>query len=102
MPEHQGSLWTSYDLTLGRGTLRLGGGARAVSNREALLPNAYEIPGYVIADAAITYRIDQWRLQVNAFNLFDRNYFDSASPTGQRSVLIGEPLTVRASVGLSF
>ena len=102
VPKHQGSLWASYDLALGNGSLRLGGGARAVSSREAQLPNSYRVSRYVIADAAIGYRIDRWRFQVNAYNLFDRNYIDSASPTGTRAVLVGEPLTVRASVGFSL
>lgn len=102
VPKHQASLWTTYDLSLGRGVLTLGGGGRYVGEREGTLPNSYQLPNYAIVDAAAIYRVDRWRLQLNAYNLFDKNYVDSASPTGTRTVLLGEPLTVRASVGYAF
>jgi iron complex outermembrane receptor protein len=102
VPEHQASLWSTYDMRVGRGDLKLGAGIRIVGPREALLPNDYRVPGYEVFDAALGYQIDRWRFQVNAYNLFDRNYVDSASPTGQRSVLLGEPLTIRFGIGYSL
>jgi len=103
VPEHQASLWTSYDLDLGpAASLRLGAGGRYVAGREGTLPNSYQLPDYGVVDFAATLRRAPWRLQVNVFNLFDEDYIESASPTGQRSVLLGEPLTVRATLGYSF
>ncbi|OBX17986.1 hypothetical protein A9995_13660 [Erythrobacter sp. QSSC1-22B] len=102
VPEQQFNLWSTYDITLGRGTLTLGGGGRYVGKRQGTLPNSYELPDYAVVDAAAIYRLDRWRFQVNAYNLLDSDYVDSASPTGTRTVLLGEPLTVRASIGYAF
>lgn len=101
-PAHQASLWTSYDIPLRRGVLTLSGGGRFVGEREGTLPNSYTLPNYTIADAAVAYRQANWRLQANIYNLFDEDYILSASPTGQRSVLPGEPLTARLTLGISF
>jgi len=102
VPEQQASLWTTYDIPLGRGILTFGGGGRVVGKRQGTLPNTYELPDYAVADAAVIYSVDSWRLQVNGYNLLDEDYVDSASPTGTRTVLLGEPLTVRASIGYAF
>ncbi|QYC11909.1 MULTISPECIES: TonB-dependent receptor [Brevundimonas] len=55
-----------------------------------------------MADALASYRIDRWRVQLNAYNLFDENYVDSGSPTGTRTVLLGEPFTMKLSVGFAL
>ncbi len=103
VPKHQANLWTSYDIATGDDqTLTLGFGGRYIGSREGTFPNSYQLPKYAVVDAAITYRLNRWRLQVNAYNLFDKNYVESASPTGAASVLLGEPLTVRAVIGYSF
>lgn len=102
VPRHQASLWTSYDVPFHRGMLTFSGGGRFVGERQGTLPNSYKLPSYTVADAAIAYRQANWRLQANIYNLFDADYVLSASPTGQRSVLPGEPLTARLTLGVSF
>lgn len=59
--------------------------------------NAVEIPGYTRVDAAIYYDLnDDVRLQVNAENLFNTDYFPDAHTNDNIST--GRPLNVRFSV----
>lgn len=101
-PEHQASLWTTYDIDVGGNDFTLGVGGRYVGKRQGTLPNSFTLPKHGIVDAAITYRLDRLRFQLNAYNLFDKNYVDSASPTGARTMLLGEPVTVRGSIAYTF
>ena len=41
--------------------------------------NTFKLPGYVRADAALFYRRDAWRVQLNVNNLFDRAYYTGGS-----------------------
>lgn len=103
VPRNQASLWANYEIPIAADQrLTIGAGGRYVGERQGTLPNSYMLPGYTIFDAAISYRMARWRFQVNAYNLLDKNYIDSSSPTGIASVLVGEPLTVRARIGYSF
>lgn len=103
VPKHQGSLWTSYDLQLvGGASLRLGAGGRYLTGREGTLPNTYRLPNYAVFDLAAALRWQSWQLQVNVYNLINKDYVESASPTGQRSVLLGEPFTLKATLGYAW
>lgn len=62
---------------------------------------AFRLPGYVIVDAGLTYRIgDAWRVALNVNNLFDEHYYPEASYYYR--VGIGEPRNWRLSVTRSF
>ena len=75
VPEHSAALWTTYvpiqDLTLGIGAT-YAGKVYLNNTNLAFVPEAFSM------DALIAYQLGQWRLQLNATNLFDRlNYAGS-------------------------
>ncbi len=75
IPRHMASLW--MDKTLQSGPLQgfgVGGGVRYVGGHFGDNANTLPIPGNVLFDASIHYDYKNWRLAVNAKNLFDRTY----------------------------
>jgi len=77
------SLFMVYDFgTLLPGRLRIGAGARHVSDRAGDANNTYILPAYTVADAFATYETKHGNLpvtyQFNVKNLFDTVYFPTA------------------------
>jgi len=103
VPRHQASFFSKYDISHGplRG-LGFGLGGRLIGRREATLPNSYRLPSYFTADAVMSYRTGPWRAQLNVTNLFDKDYFPSSASTGGIGVLVGEPRTVRLTLGYAL
>jgi iron complex outermembrane recepter protein len=101
VPEHSGSIWTTYELQDGplKG-LGAGLGGRFVGEREGDLANSFTIPDYAVMDAALFYRRNRFRAQLNVRNVLDEEYF--ASSFSDTRVIPGEPVVVRGSVGWSF
>ena len=58
--------------------------------------------GYTTVDADVTYRRARITLQLNVYNVFNKDYIASAATLGGLGVLIGEPRTARVSVGYGF
>ena len=74
VPDHSGSLWTTYELPRG---FEIGGGVRYVGERFTNETNARRLEGYWLADATAAYDISsRLTLRLNAFNLFDKRYAD--------------------------
>ncbi|NJN39531.1 MAG: TonB-dependent siderophore receptor, partial [Acaryochloridaceae cyanobacterium CSU_3_4] len=72
------SLWTTYEIQ--KGSLKgfgFGGGLFFVGDREALLPNTFEIPSYVRADATLFYKRDNWKVGLNFKNITGTQYYES-------------------------
>ena len=61
---------------------------------------AFRLPGYVVVDAALAYRVADWRVALNVDNLFDRHYYPEASYYTR--VAMGEPRSWRLSVSRRF
>jgi iron complex outermembrane receptor protein len=61
---------------------------------------AFTLPGYVIVDAGVSYRMADWRVAVSVDNLFDRHYYPEASYFTR--VGIGEPRSWRLSLSRRF
>jgi iron complex outermembrane recepter protein len=101
VPLHSGSLWATYEIQSGdlQG-LGFGAGIFVVGDREGDLANSFELPSYVRTDTAIFYRRDNWKAGLNFKNLFDINYYESAS--SGTSVYPGIPFTVIGTVGVEF
>lgn len=82
VPRHLASIWAHHTFTSGQlAGLGLGVGVRYVSNGAGDAGNTFYTPGYTLVDAAISYdfgvanaSLKGWKAQLNATNLFDREY----------------------------
>jgi iron complex outermembrane recepter protein len=101
VPLHSGSLWAVYELQEGdlQG-LGIGAGVFIVGDRSGdFVDNGFTIPGYTRVDALLYYRRNNWRVQLNVENLFDRNYIESSFGA---DVVVGSPFTIRGQVSYTF
>jgi iron complex outermembrane receptor protein len=82
MPRHLASIWAHHTVNSGHfAGLGLGAGVRYVSEGAGDPANTFFTPGYALVDAAISYdfgaknaSLKGLKLQVNAQNLFDKEY----------------------------
>ncbi|GAA4324913.1 catecholate siderophore receptor Fiu [Pigmentiphaga soli] len=102
-PKHAVSLWSTYRLPSG---VTLGGGARYVSkltkgsDADNYVP--FSTDGYVVFDAMASYQLNRnISLQLNIYNLFDKDYTASINKSGYRYML-GTPRTAILSANISF
>lgn len=72
-PDYTASVWTAFRLNE---RWRFGGGAEAVGFRWGNATNVNGVPAYVRWDAFVEYEVGPVGLQLNAFNLFDRKYYE--------------------------
>ena len=93
VPRHMFSFWNKVQI---RPKLGVGLGIVGRSATFATVDNSVILPGYTRLDAALFYTIsNQWRLQLNVENLFDKKYYHNAdsntnlSPGAPRSVRVG-------------
>ncbi|MEO1341101.1 MAG: TonB-dependent receptor, partial [Cyanobacteria bacterium J06635_13] len=101
-PEHQASLWTTYEIQTGDlSGLGFGLGLFYIGERAGDLDNTFTVPDYLRTDAAIYYRRDQFNAAINIRNLFDIDYFRS-SDGGRIFLQRGEPFTITGSIGWEF
>lgn len=102
--EHTASLWTTYEIQSGAFQgLGFGFGLFFVDDRPGYAgsdPEDFELPSYLRADAAIYYRRDNWRAQINVDNLFDVEYYETHQ--GSDIVYPGAPINVRATLSYTF
>jgi iron complex outermembrane receptor protein len=85
VPEDTASLFATKTLALQSGTsLRFGGGVRYVGRQIAGdVPTLQVItPSYTVADAVFAIDRNLWSLQLNAVNLFDKDYYSLCSQYG--------------------
>ncbi len=74
-PRNVASLGADYTLTRGRlSGLGFGGGVRYTGEHYGDAFNQWETPSYTLLDASVHYDVGNWRLQVNASNLTDKEY----------------------------
>ncbi|WP_158044993.1 TonB-dependent receptor [Skermanella pratensis] len=72
-PEHSGFAWTTYEVLEG---LEIGAGAYYTGDRYANNTNTVEVPDHWRFDALMSYTINDVRLALNAYNLFDEEIYD--------------------------
>jgi catecholate siderophore receptor len=97
-----GNLWTSYELS---DDWEIGAGGNWLGKRYADLANLNSIPGYVVWNASVTYKVtDNVSLQLNGQNLFDKYYYTNAyfASTSENHVLVGAGRTVLFTTSLTF
>lgn len=101
VPDNQFSLWTTYEIQQGNlAGLGFGLGFLYLSDRPGNLDNTFTVPSFFRTDAALFYRRDNWRAQLNIENLFDIEYFSSSDEF--LGVSPGAPLAVSAKVSVEF
>lgn len=95
VPEYTGNFWITYELQSGilKG-LGFGGGPTVKSGLYVDALNLLRVPGYIVADAVLFYKRQNWQLQANFRNLTNEVYF--ATPTFS-GALPGEPFNFTIS-----
>jgi iron complex outermembrane receptor protein len=75
-PKHQGNIWTKYTIPSGpvKG-LGVGAGANFVTERNVSLNTTQTLPGYVLVNAAVYYKVNKVQLQVNFNNVTNKTYW---------------------------
>jgi iron complex outermembrane receptor protein len=100
-PKNIFNIWSTYDIQRGlaRG-LGFGIGGRHYTDQSGDLANSFQIPGYGVVDASVTYRRGptQWQLNVNNFG--NTRYW--AGSYSDVYVKPGEPRVIRGTVSWNF
>lgn len=105
--KNMGSLYLSHDLAVPGefGLWRVGGGARYIGKRAVDNANSAWLDSYTVADAFVSWETtrllgDKTRLQLNANNLFNKEYYPSSG--GDLRIAVGEPRELRLSASVEF
>lgn len=98
VPHNTFSLWNNY-----RFMARLSAGLGLIYRGDmfAAIDNTVVLPGYFRADAAVYYNFNEnWRLQGNLENIFDRTYYINAD--GNNNISPGRPRGARVALTARF
>lgn len=98
-PKHSANLFVTKSFGNRFG---FGAGGNYVGDRFANPGNTVVLPEYVTVDALAWYQIGAVRLQLNGYNLFDRNYIVSGHGIAPNLNLPGAPRTVLFTARLSI
>ncbi|QEE30470.1 TonB-dependent siderophore receptor [Terriglobus albidus] len=100
-PKHLFNLWTTYEIPRGkiRG-LTFGAGGRHFTNQSGDLANTFQLPGYGLVDASISYRRGPAMWQLNANNIGNKRYYSGSY--NDLYVKPGEPRVIRGTVSWNF
>ncbi|WDE14435.1 TonB-dependent receptor [Thalassomonas haliotis] len=105
VPKKFASLWTSYQYEFSAlpAPVKLSLGVtyedeRTINSTAFGLPNSV-VDSYVVWDAAASYQLEQWDIQLNLRNLTDTTYYNKALFIGG---LPGDSRNVKLSVSYSF
>jgi iron complex outermembrane recepter protein len=99
-PNTNVNFWGKY--TFENGMLKnvgIGAGCNYLGKRSTYIPE-FEVPEYTTFDAAISYKLKNYSINANVFNLTNVRYYNGAySPA---NLWPGNPLSFRLSVGYVF
>lgn len=100
-PKNIFNLWTTYEIPRGavRG-LAFGVGGRRYTDQSGDLAHTFDLPGYGLVDASLTYRRGQAQWQVNVNNLGNKRYYSGSY--NDVYVKPGEPRVIRGTVSWNF
>lgn len=98
-PRHQMGIWTRYDLPSLNSSIS--GGMDYVSEQISFSSPAQQVKPYTVFDVSWQTEFDQWLVQVNIKNLFDKEYASSGFLT-RTGHFPGEPRRIYASVKYRF
>lgn len=97
VPRHLASLWVDKTIESGAAEgLGFGAGLRYVGDRYGDNQNTVKLPGNFLVDASLHYDVKDWRLAVNAANLFDKKYIGTCD--GENYCYYGNRRTVLGTV----
>ncbi len=103
VPANQFSLWSTYEIQQGSlQGLGFGLGFFYVDNRPGDLDNTYILPSYFRTDAALYYRRDRWKMQLNIENLFNVEYFTASTFGSRLGINPGAPFSIRGTISVDF
>ena len=95
-PKHAASLGGDYTITGGAlAGLGFGAGVRYTGRHYGDAYNLWQTPSYTLFDAAVHYDVGNWRLQLNAQNLADKEYISACNSAAW--CYYGYPRTVTAT-----
>ena len=78
VPKNSGRVAARYRVLNGPAEgLSFGAGITALSSREITLPNTVSVPGYAVVDAQASKELGRFTLGVSAWNLTNREVFES-------------------------
>lgn len=98
-PKHSVNLWLTK--SLGNGW-RAGAGVSYVDDRAADAANTVTLPGYTKVDTMAGYQIGKLDLQLNIYNLFDRDHIVSGHGIAPNLNLPGAPRTAQLTARYRF
>ena len=100
-PKNLFNMWTTYEIPKGviRG-LGFGFGGRHYTDQSGDLADTFQLPGYGIVDASLTYKRGRSHWRVNAYNVGDTRY--ASGSYNDTYVKPGEPRTIRGTVSWDF
>ncbi|HWU99348.1 MAG TPA: TonB-dependent siderophore receptor [Oxalicibacterium sp.] len=98
-PEHSANVWLTKALTP---AWTAGAGINYVGDRFADPTNTVTLPSYTTMDAMVSYKIKGVDLQLNIYNLFDKEYIASAHSGLANSLLPGTPRSAMLTARYAF
>lgn len=100
-PKESASIGADYTFTEGAlSGFGIGAGVRYIGDHYGDIYNLWETPSYTLFDASIRYDIEQWRFQLNALNVGDKEYVTVCNSAAW--CYYGYPRMVRASASFSW
>ncbi len=98
-PKHSANLWLVKALG---NNYRAGAGLNYVDDRAADTANTVTLPGYMLVDAMLGYKVGGVDLQFNINNLFDRRYIVSGHGTSPNLNTLGAPRNFQLTARYNF
>ncbi len=103
VPRNSANLWTTYEIQSGDlEGLGFGIGFNFAGERAGDRENTFEVDSYLLTNAAVFYRRDNWRAALNFRNIFDVEYIQGTPVSRTSSIEPGRPFTVVGSVSVQF
>ncbi|GGI19444.1 TonB-dependent siderophore receptor [Oxalicibacterium faecigallinarum] len=99
VPKRAASLWANYKFSGKLQRWGAGLGMRHESSKTNL-GLTFEVPGYTVADANVSYQGDGYRVLLNVKNLFDKDYY--AGALNNNVIPLGDPRTVMLKTVFDF
>ncbi|WP_308253627.1 TonB-dependent siderophore receptor [Geminocystis sp. GBBB08] len=102
VPYNMASLWMTYEIQSGTlEGLGFGAGFNYVGDRYGDLANSYTVGDYIIGNAAIFYRRDNYRFALNFKNISNVDYIQSVTGN-QTGIEPGQPFSLIGSFSVQF